>query len=78
MDKVNRSAAEAVGDSADHASLAVGGFGLDGVPNALVAALHARGVHGPGIVSDNPGTDGSGAPGPTPDEVRDKAGAEPS
>ncbi|MFI1466345.1 CoA transferase subunit A [Streptomyces wuyuanensis] len=60
MDKVRRSAAEAVHDIADNASLAVGGFGLSGVPNVLIGALHARGVRGLGVVSNNCGADGSG------------------
>ncbi|MFF7715078.1 3-oxoacid CoA-transferase subunit A [Streptomyces sp. NPDC007988] len=60
MDKVVRSAAEAVDDIADHASLAVGGFGLSGVPSVLIGALHARGVRGLDVVSNNCGVDGSG------------------
>ena len=39
MDKVIASAADAVADIPDGASLAVGGFGLCGVPIALIAAL---------------------------------------
>ncbi|MGZ6792941.1 MAG: CoA-transferase, partial [Mycobacteriales bacterium] len=38
MDKVVGSAAEAVGDIPDGASLAVGGFGLCGIPQALIEA----------------------------------------
>ncbi|MFF0473739.1 CoA transferase subunit A [Streptomyces sp. NPDC004284] len=60
MDKVVASAAEAVADIADGASLAVGGFGLSGVPDVLIRALHA---HGPGdlsVVSNNCGVDGGG------------------
>ncbi|MCL2732431.1 MAG: succinyl-CoA--3-ketoacid-CoA transferase, partial [Actinomycetia bacterium] len=38
MDKVVASAAEAVADVHDGASLAVGGFGLSGVPNTLIGA----------------------------------------
>lgn len=40
MDKVRKTAAEAVADVTDGASLAVGGFGLSGVPNVLIQALH--------------------------------------
>ncbi|MEU3299599.1 CoA transferase subunit A [Streptomyces sp. NPDC006678] len=60
MDKVERSAAEAVGDIADHASLAVGGFGLSGVPNVLIEAVHATGVSALHVVSNNCGVDGGG------------------
>ncbi|MFE2601679.1 CoA transferase subunit A [Streptomyces sp. NPDC001840] len=60
MDKVTRSAAEAVRDIADHASLAVGGFGLSGVPAVLIEAVRARGVRGLSVVSNNCGVDGEG------------------
>ncbi|MDP9111875.1 MAG: succinyl-CoA--3-ketoacid-CoA transferase, partial [Candidatus Eremiobacteraeota bacterium] len=39
MDKTIASCAEAVKDIPDGASLAVGGFGLNGVPHNLIAAL---------------------------------------
>jgi hypothetical protein len=42
VNKVSASAAEAVADICDGASLAVGGFGLSGIPAALIDALHAR------------------------------------
>lgn len=42
MDKVRASAAEAVADIPDGASLAVGGFGLSGIPDVLIQALHAQ------------------------------------
>ncbi|MFF0435312.1 CoA transferase subunit A [Streptomyces sp. NPDC004327] len=60
MDKVVATAAEAVADVPDGATLAVGGFGLSGVPNALIQALHARGVSGLGVVSNNCGALDSG------------------
>jgi len=41
MDKVVGSAAEAVADISNGASLAVGGFGLCGIPTALIEALLA-------------------------------------
>ena len=40
INKVVASAAEAVADIPDGASLAVGGFGLCGIPVALIDALH--------------------------------------
>ena len=39
MDKVVASAAEAVADIGDGSSLAVGGFGLCGIPSVLIGAL---------------------------------------
>ena len=42
MDKTYASAAEAVADIPDGASLAVGGFGLSGVPIVLIRALLAQ------------------------------------
>ncbi|MFP3992433.1 CoA transferase subunit A [Streptomyces sp. E11-3] len=60
MDKVVRTAAEAVGDIADGASLAVGGFGLSGVPTVLIRALYEHGAGGLGVVSNNCGVDGAG------------------
>ncbi|WP_250293786.1 CoA transferase subunit A [Streptomyces atroolivaceus] len=60
MDKVVASAALAVADVPDGASVAVGGFGLSGVPNVLIDALHASGVSGLGVVSNNCGAMDSG------------------
>ncbi|MFD7374312.1 CoA-transferase, partial [Streptomyces mirabilis] len=40
MDKVVATALEAVADVPEGASLAVGGFGLSGVPNVLIEALY--------------------------------------
>ena len=57
MDKVVGSPAEAVADIPDGASLAVGGFGLCGIPSALIAALHTRGTAGLHAVSNNCGVD---------------------
>ncbi|MEU0058796.1 CoA transferase subunit A [Streptomyces sp. NPDC006334] len=60
MDKVVATALEAVADVPDGASLAVGGFGLSGVPNGLVQALYERGVTGLSVVSNNCGAMESG------------------
>jgi 3-oxoacid CoA-transferase subunit A len=57
MDKVVSSAAEAVADIATGSSLAVGGFGLCGVPSVLIAALLATGVDDLEVVSNNCGVD---------------------
>ncbi|GAA2423874.1 CoA transferase subunit A [Streptomyces macrosporus] len=60
MDKVVPSAAEAVADIRDGASLAVGGFGLCGVPNALIQAVYDAGVGELSVVSNNCGAMESG------------------
>ncbi|MFE2431131.1 CoA transferase subunit A [Streptomyces sp. NPDC059373] len=60
MDKVVASAAEAVADVHDGASIAVGGFGLSGVPNTLIDAVHVKGVSGLSVVSNNCGAMDSG------------------
>ena len=60
IDKVLPTAAEAVADIPHGASLAVGGFGLVGVPEVLIDALLAQGAEALEIVSNNCGTDGSG------------------
>ncbi|WP_413798353.1 CoA transferase subunit A [Streptomyces iranensis] len=60
MDKVIPSAAEAVADIPAGAHLAVGGFGLCGIPSTLIEALHARGVGNLNVVSNNCGIDGWG------------------
>jgi 3-oxoacid CoA-transferase subunit A len=57
MDKVVASAAEAVADVPDGATLAVGGFGLCGVPNVLIDALLEAGVADLEAVSNNCGVD---------------------
>ena len=57
MDKVVPSAAEAVADIPDGATLAVGGFGLCGVPNELIRALHDAGRTDLKAVSNNCGVD---------------------
>lgn len=57
MDKVVASAADAVADIKHGASLAVGGFGLNGIPSVLIAALLAQGASGLRVVSNNCGVD---------------------
>ena len=57
MDKVVSSAADAVADIPDGASLAVGGFGLCGIPSVLIRALADRDVTGLDVVSNNCGVD---------------------
>jgi 3-oxoacid CoA-transferase subunit A len=57
IDKVVASAEEAVADIPDGASLAVGGFGLCGIPVALINALHEHGTTDLETVSNNCGVD---------------------
>jgi 3-oxoacid CoA-transferase subunit A len=60
MDKVVDSAAAAVQDISDGMSLAVGGFGLCGIPSVLIEALLASGAADLETVSNNCGVDGWG------------------
>lgn len=57
IDKTYSSAAAAVADIPDGASLAVGGFGLSGNPIALITALLDHGTRDLSIVSNNCGVD---------------------
>lgn len=60
MDKTVASAAEAVADIGHGSSLAVGGFGMCGVPTALIAALLEAGATDLETISNNLGVDGFG------------------
>ncbi|MBV9594511.1 MAG: CoA transferase subunit A [Actinobacteria bacterium] len=60
MDKTYASAGDAVADVGDGATLAVGGFGLCGVPIVLIQALLERGSTNLQTVSNNCGVDGAG------------------
>jgi 3-oxoacid CoA-transferase subunit A len=60
VDKTVGSAAEAVADLVDGSSVAVGGFGLCGVPVVLIQAVLDRGSTGLRVVSNNCGVDGWG------------------
>ena len=60
MDKVVASAADAVRDIADGSCIAVGGFGLAGIPWILIDALLEQGATDLEIVSNNLGVDGAG------------------
>ncbi|CAB4685639.1 MAG: 3-oxoacid CoA-transferase subunit A [Actinobacteria bacterium] len=57
MDKVVQSAAAAVADIGSGSRLAVGGFGLCGIPAVLIAALLADGADQLEVVSNNAGVD---------------------
>jgi 3-oxoacid CoA-transferase subunit A len=60
MNKVLRSAAEAVAMIDDGATIMMGGFGLCGIPENLIAALLARGARNLTVVSNNAGVDDFG------------------
>ncbi|WP_216693981.1 CoA transferase subunit A [Dietzia psychralcaliphila] len=53
-------AAEAVADIPDGASIAAGGFGLCGIPQVVIEALAARDVGDFEVFSNNAGVDGKG------------------
>ena len=57
LDKVVASAAAAVSDIGSGSTLAVGGFGLCGIPSVLIAALLAQGADDLSVVSNNCGVD---------------------
>ena len=60
MNKVLRSAEEAVALIPDGATVMCGGFGLCGLPENLIKALHDRGTRNLTIISNNPGVDDFG------------------
>lgn len=60
MDKVLQSSDEAVALVPDGATIMVGGFGLCGIPENLIAALHRRGTKNLTVVSNNAGVDDFG------------------
>lgn len=61
MNKVVTNAAEALADVvANNQTVAVGGFGLCGIPEALIDALKDTGVTGLTCISNNAGVDGFG------------------
>ena len=60
VNKVVASADTAVADITDGASIMVGGFGLCGVPDGLIAALVRKGVRNVHTIANNVGVDGCG------------------
>jgi len=60
MRKICESADAAVADITDGATLVVGGFGLCGNPENLIAAVHRKGIRQLTIVSNNCGTTDQG------------------
>jgi 3-oxoacid CoA-transferase subunit A len=60
MNKVVESADAAVAMIPDGATIMMGGFGLSGLPENLIKALHRRGTRDLTIISNNAGVDGFG------------------
>ncbi len=60
MNKVLESADEAVALIPDGAAIMMGGFGVCGIPENLIRALHARGTKGLTVISNNAGIDDFG------------------
>jgi len=60
MNKVLTSADEAVALVPDGATIMMGGFGLCGIPENLIAALRARGTRDLTVISNNAGVDDFG------------------
>src|SRR3972149_10159744 len=60
MKKVVENAMEAVRDIQDGATIMVGGFGLCGIPENLIAALREKGVKNLTVISNNAGVDDFG------------------
>ena len=60
MKKVVASSDEAVRDIPDGATIMIGGFGLCGIPENLIAALVRHGAKGLHTISNNMGVDGYG------------------
>jgi len=60
MNKVLSSAEDAVARIPDGATIMMGGFGLCGIPENLIAALRARGTKNLTVISNNAGVDDFG------------------
>ncbi|HEX7692047.1 MAG TPA: CoA-transferase, partial [Sediminibacterium sp.] len=60
MNKVFANADEAIHDIPDGATLMLGGFGLNGIPENCIAALVKKNVRNLTCISNNAGVDGFG------------------
>ncbi|MGH9778990.1 MAG: CoA transferase subunit A [Candidatus Acidiferrales bacterium] len=60
MNKVVANADEAIGEVRDGASIMMGGFGLCGIPENLIAAVRRKGVKDLTVMSNNAGVDDFG------------------
>jgi 3-oxoacid CoA-transferase subunit A len=61
MNKVVPDAMTAIADIQDGATIMMGGFGLCGIPENLIAALRQKGAKNLTVISNNAGVDGGGA-----------------
>ncbi len=60
MNTIRTTAEEAIADIPDGVTIMLGGFGLCGVPENLIAALVRKGVKALHTISNNMGVDGFG------------------
>jgi 3-oxoadipate CoA-transferase alpha subunit len=60
IDKIAASIAEALADTADGATVLIGGFGTAGIPNELIAGLIEQGARELTVVNNNAGNGDSG------------------
>ena len=60
VNKVVKSAKEAIADIQSGQTLIVGGFGLSGIPESLISELAEKPISGLTVVSNNAGVDGYG------------------
>jgi 3-oxoacid CoA-transferase A subunit len=60
VNKVYPNADAAIADLPDGATIMAGGFGLCGIPENLIAAVHRKGIRNLTVISNNAGVDGFG------------------
>jgi 3-oxoacid CoA-transferase subunit A len=60
MNKILKNVMDAIADIEDGATIMMGGFGLCGIPENLVAALYRKGTRGLTVISNNAGVDDFG------------------
>lgn len=60
MNKVYPNADAAIADLPDGATIMAGGFGLCGIPENLIAAVHRKGIRNLTVISNNAGVDDFG------------------
>ena len=60
MNKIFSGADEAIYDIADSATIMLGGFGLNGIPENCIAALVKKGIKNLICISNNAGVDDFG------------------
>jgi 3-oxoacid CoA-transferase subunit A len=60
LDKVVKTYEEALAGIASNMTIMIGGFGLCGIPEGLIAAVYEKGITGLTCISNNAGVDGFG------------------